>query len=138
MKKLNKASTKPSAKEVKAGPPKVKIVARLEKLLLGSGIDSIRPAKEISALITQGAFLLDVRTNLEAKKGIAPGAKHISLLRIKHHLQELPKDKIIVTYCGTGARAGKAKDDLEKAGFRVVNGGSYDGILKILGSAVKE
>jgi rhodanese-related sulfurtransferase len=37
-----------------------------------------------------------------------------------------------VTYCGTGERAGKAKDILEAHGFHAVNGGSYAGILKIL------
>ena len=70
---------------------------------------------------------------MEAKKGVAPGATSIPLLRLKRHLDELPRNKVIVTYCGTGERAGKAKDILEAAGFRAVNGGGYAGIVKILG-----
>jgi len=109
-----------------------KLKQKLKKLLCGSGATSVRPANEITALIKKGVFILDVRTMLETRKGIAPGATKIPLLRLKRHLGELPKNKIIVTYCGTGERAGKAKDILEAGGFKAVNGGSYAGILKIL------
>ena len=105
----------------------------LKKLLCGSGATSVRPAKEITELIKNGAFILDVRTKIEARKGIAPGATNIPLLRLKRHLAELPHNKTLVTYCGTGERAGKAKDILEASGFKAVNGGSYEGILNILG-----
>ena len=110
-----------------------KLKTRLKKMLCGSGATSVRPAKEIAELIKNGAFILDVRTMFETRKGIAPGATKIPLLRLKRHLDELPKNKIIVTYCGTGERAGKAKDILEAGGFKAVNGGSYKGILNILG-----
>lgn len=104
----------------------------LKKALCGSGATSVRPAKEIAGLLDKGAFLLDVRTIFEAKKGIAPGAKSIPLLRLKRHLNELPRDRTIVTYCGTGERAGKARDILERAGLKAVNGGGYAVILKIV------
>jgi len=107
---------------------------KLKKALCGSGRESVRPAKEVAGLIKAGAFVLDVRTVSEARKGIAPGATSIPLLRLKRHLDELPRRKTIVTYCGTGGRAGKAKDILEGAGFKAVNGGSYSGILKIIGA----
>lgn len=105
----------------------------LKEILCGSGATSVRSAKEIAALIKKGAFILDVRTIFEARKGLAPGATNIPLLRLKRHLDELPHKKTIVTYCGTGERAGKAKDILEANGFKVVNGGSYSEIVKILG-----
>ena len=105
----------------------------LKTVLCGSGATSARPAKEIAALLENGAFLLDVRTMFEAKKGIASQAINIPLLRLKRHLDVLPHDRAIVTYCGTGERAGKAKDILEAAGFQAVNGGNYAGILEILG-----
>jgi len=108
-------------------------MSRLKKLLCGSGATSVRPAKEITDLIRNGAFVLDVRTKIEARKGIAPGATNIPLLRLKRHLDELPHNRAIVTYCGTGERAGKAKDILKAGGFHSVNAGSYAGILKILG-----
>ncbi len=105
----------------------------LKQMLCGSGATSVRPPEEITDLIRNGAFILDVRTKIEARKGIAPGATNIPLLRLKRHLDELPHDKTLVTYCGTGERAGKAKDILEAGGFKAVNGGSYAGIVKILG-----
>lgn len=110
-----------------------KLTSKLKAELCGSGSESVRPEKEVAALIKDGAFVLDVRTMMEAKKGVAPGAKNIPLLRLKRHFGDLPKDNTIVTYCGTGERAGKAKDMLEAAGFKAVNGGAYATILKIVG-----
>ena len=105
----------------------------LKSVLCGSGATSARPASEIRPLLENGAFLLDVRTMMEVKKGMAPGATNIPLLRLKRHLVELPHYRTIVTYCGTGERAGKARDILEANGFKAVNGGSYAGILEIIG-----
>jgi len=110
-----------------------KLTEKLKKKLCGSGATSVRPANAVAALIKKGAFILDVRTMFATRKGIAPGATKIPLLRLKRHLGELPKNKVIVTYCGTGERAGKARDILEAAGFQAVNGGGYAGILDILG-----
>ncbi|MBK9105149.1 MAG: rhodanese-like domain-containing protein [Saprospiraceae bacterium] len=133
MTKVSEIINTPTKKVVRPGPSGKKEMSRIEKLLCGSGTESIRPANEILLAIKKGAFILDVRTIMEARKGIVPGAKNIPLLRLKRHLDELPRDKTIVTYCGTGARAGKAKDILNAAGFVVVNGGSYEGILEMLG-----
>ena len=105
----------------------------LKAVLCGTGATSVRPPDEIAGLLECGAFLLDVRTMIEARKGVAPGATNIPLLRLKRHLDELPHERTIVTYCGTGERAGKARDILEAAGFHAVNGGSYEGIREILG-----
>lgn len=127
------AAEKSAAQAVKPRRLKDRVISRIKKKLCGTGATSVRPAKEIAELIKKGAFILDVRTLFEAKKGIAPGATNIPLLRLKRHLDELPGKKTIVTYCGTGERAGKAKDILESAGFQAVNGGSYSGILEIVG-----
>ena len=106
----------------------------IKTVLCGSGSTSVLPKTEVSDLIRKGAFILDVRTIFEAKKGVAPGATNIPLLRLKRHLTELPHNRTIVTYCGTGERAGKAKDILEANGFRAANGGSYAGIMHIVGN----
>ena len=103
-----------------------------DKYFLGSGTRSIRPESEVAGLIRDGAFILDVRTALEAKKGIVPGAINISMLQIERHLSELPRDRTIVTYCETGGRAGKARDILDRNGFKVINGGSYEAIRRIV------
>jgi phage shock protein E len=92
------------------------------------------PPEEVAKLLKSGALLVDVRTKLEARRGIAPGATHISLFTLKRHLDELPHDRDIVLYCGTGGRAGKAKQVLEAAGFKAFNGGGYEDIVKIIGT----
>ena len=84
---------------------------RIEKLLdkyaFGSGTSSIRPEEEVADAIKNGAFILDVRTGLEAKKGTAQGATNIDLLVLKRHLDELPRDRTIVTYCKTRRPGGE-------------------------------
>ncbi len=105
----------------------------IKKVLCGSGAESVLPPEEVAKLIKKGAFILDVRTMMEAKKGMARDSVSIPLIRLKRRLHELPRDKNIVTYCGTGERAGKARDILEAAGFKAFNGGGYDEILKIVG-----
>jgi phage shock protein E len=92
------------------------------------------PPEEVEKLLKGGAFLVDVRSRLEAKRGMAPGATNIPLLKLKSHLNELPNDRTLVLYCGTGGRAGKAKEILEGCGFKAVNGGGYKTITKILRS----
>ncbi len=106
-----------------------------DKYLLGSGTSSIRPAEEVADAIKNGAFILDVRLGLEAKKGMVPGATNINMLVLGRHLDELPRDRMIVTYCKTGGRAGKARDILHKHGFKVTNGGAYESVLKIVDEA---
>ena len=78
------------------------------------------PQEEVAKLIKTGAFLVDVRSKL--------------VMRIKKHLNELPRDRTLVLFCGTGGRAGKAKEILDANGFKAVNGGGYKVILKILES----
>ena len=108
------------------------IERQADKYVLGSGTSSIRPEQEVADLIKNGAFILDVRLGLEAKKGMVPGATNIDLLVLKRHLDELPRDRTIVTYCKSGGRAGKARDILDRNGFTVVNGGDYKSLLKIV------
>ena len=89
------------------------------------------PPEEVAKLIRQGALVVDVRSKIEAKIGTAPGATNIPLSALKRHMDELPRDRNIVLYCGTGARAGKAKEVLDAGGFKAFNGGSYKDVLKI-------
>jgi len=45
------------------------------------------------------AFIVDVRNDISYNAGHIPGAKLIPAAEILNHLDELPKDKLIVTYC---------------------------------------
>ena len=103
-----------------------------DKHFLGSGTRSISPESEVAQSIKEGAQILDVRLALEAKKGIVPGAKNIDMLVLGRHLDELPRDRTIVTYCKSGGRAGKARDMLVDHGFTVINGGKYETVLRIV------
>ena len=76
-----------------------------DKHFLGSGTQSISPEREVAEAIRNGALILDVRLALEAKKAMVLGAKNLDMLVLKRHLDELPRDKTIVTYCSR--RAGR-------------------------------
>ena len=104
----------------------------LDKYLFGSGTSSTRPEGEVADAIENGAFILDVRTGLEAKKGTAPGATNIDLLVLTPPPGRAARDRTIVTYCKTGGRAGKARDILNRNGFTAINGGGYETVAKIV------
>jgi phage shock protein E len=92
------------------------------------------PPAEVATLVKDGALLVDIRSKLEARRGMAPGATNIPLLTLKRHMDELPRDRNIVLYCGTGGRAGKAKEVLDAQGFKAFNGGAYKDVLKVVGT----
>jgi rhodanese-related sulfurtransferase len=94
--------------------------------------DTKLPPEAVAKLIRNGALVVDVRSKIEAKIGSVPGAAKIPLLTLKRRADELPRERNIVLFCGTGARAGKAKEVLDAAGFKAFNGGSYKEVLKIV------
>jgi hydroxyacylglutathione hydrolase len=66
--------------------------------------------------------VLDVRGDEEYKQGKVPGAKHIYVAHLEEHLDELDKNQVIATYCGSGYRASIAAGILQKHGFeKVIN-----------------
>ena len=55
---------------------------------------------ELETMIKDGkAFVVDVRSQDAYDAGHIPGAKLIPSAEILNHLKELPRDKLIVTYC---------------------------------------
>ena len=55
---------------------------------------------ELKDLIAKnGAFVVDVRNQTSYDAGHIRGAKLIPETEVKNHSNELPKDKLIVTYC---------------------------------------
>ena len=102
------------------------ILGAVKKVLCGSGSESVISPEEVAKLIMKGAFILDVRTMFETKKGIAPGATAIPLIRLKRHLDELPRDREIAAYCQVGQRGYLATRILRQRGFTASNiGGGY-------------
>lgn len=56
--------------------------------------------KELESLMKDGkVFVVDVRTQDSFNEGHIPGSKLIPSGEILNHLKELPRDKLIVTYC---------------------------------------
>ena len=55
---------------------------------------------ELETLMKEGkAFVVDVRTQDAFDQGHIPGSKLIPAGDIQNHIKELPRDKLIVTYC---------------------------------------
>ncbi|MFJ6077031.1 rhodanese-like domain-containing protein [Pseudarthrobacter sp. NPDC092419] len=72
------------------------------------------------------ALLLDVRNRSEHAAGHIPGSAQLGAGRIMWHLDQLPEDGPIVTYCQSGARNSVAASALRRAGYDVVElDGSY-------------
>ena len=69
----------------------------------------------------EGIFFLDVREPGEIQKlGTIPGYVNIPLAQLESRLNEVPKNKPIITACNHGVRAGRAAAILEKNGFQVL------------------
>ncbi|MEU0492473.1 MBL fold metallo-hydrolase [Nocardiopsis sp. NPDC006139] len=74
------------------------------------------------------ALLLDVRDRAEHAAGHIPGSRRLSAGRVLWHLDELPDEGTIVTYCQAGVRNSVAASALRRAGYDVVElDGSYAG-----------
>jgi 3-mercaptopyruvate sulfurtransferase SseA len=57
-------------------------------------------ADEMDAMVKNGqAIIVDVRNQASFDQGHIPGARLIPAGEILNHLDELPRDKMIVTYC---------------------------------------
>lgn len=96
--------------------------------LLGRGAPRITP-QEGHALLTgdgDNYLLLDVRQPAEYSSGVAQGAVQIPLTQLGSRLEELPRDRQILTICGSGHRSPLAARRLTRAGFQVkdVRGGT--------------
>ena len=56
--------------------------------------------EELDAMMKNGeAFVVDVRNQASFDMGHIPGSKLIPAGEIANHINELPRDKLIVTYC---------------------------------------
>lgn len=83
----------------------------------GMGIDGMR-----KALGNDHVVFLDVRSEKEAEYVAFPFAIHIPLNTLPDRLGELPKDKMIVTFCSSVFRGAMAYTYLIANGFGEVKG----------------
>lgn len=76
---------------------------------------------EIKQLMQEKVFLLDVRPAEEiAADGTLKGYVNIPLNQLEDRLDEIPKDRRIITACAGGGRASRAAALLKSFGYNVV------------------
>ena len=82
--------------------------------------------------IANGAVVFDARSDEEYQKSHYPNAINVPVDLLEATLPALDyyKDKEVVVYCGSGKRAERLKEGLNKAGFKkVYNAGGLKDIL---------
>ena len=104
----------------------------------GSGKDAVNIAGFVASNILEGtmevvhwnqldeaAYILDVRTAGEFKRGNVPSSINIPVDKLRNRLNELPKDTAINVYCAVGLRSYIACRILTQKGFvaRNISGG---------------
>lgn len=100
----------------------------------GSANDS-----KLQEIITNEAFLVDVRTPEEFASGSVKGAVNIPLDEISSNLSKFKNKKNIVVFCRSGNRSGQAKQILEKNGIQqVTNGGTWQQVSRIIQENAKK
>lgn len=79
--------------------------------------DTLADASESRRALAAGALALDVREPNEFAEGHLPGALNIPLGELQQRVQELPRNRSIVTYCGHGERSATGLSLLRREGF---------------------
>jgi phage shock protein E len=86
----------------------------------------------VQEAITAGAFLLDVRTGDEYATEHLDGATNVDLRSLAKGIDEVPTDMNVVSYCGSGHRAGMsvaALHVLDRMNSKAY-GGSYASLVE--------
>ncbi len=71
-------------------------------------------------------WILDVRSDREVEAAPIPGAQHIHVTQLPDHLDQVPRDRALYVFCGSGMRSMIAASLLGREGWRnlsVVLGG---------------
>ncbi|MEW5815500.1 MAG: rhodanese-like domain-containing protein, partial [Spirochaetota bacterium] len=92
---------------------------------------------KLAELIKSGSkdyYLIDVRTPEEYKTGYIPTAINIPVNVIQDKLSTQDRQALIILYCRSGARSGRALNTLKDLGF--INLVNFGGITKWKGSLV--
>jgi len=88
---------------------------------------------DLKSLISEGAFLVDVRTPGEFADGHVKGSVNIPLDNITKEITKFKDKKKIIVFCRSGNRSGMAKSLLEQQGItNVVNGGTWQNVAQFV------
>ncbi len=89
--------------------------------------------QDLSGIIKEGAFLVDVRSSGEFAQGHVKGSVNIPLDRIPSQLAKFKNRKNIIVFCRSGNRSSQAKLFLEQNGFaNIVNGGTWENVKQYI------
>lgn len=91
------------------------------------------PSVDLKSIITEGAFLVDVRTPGEFADGHVKGSVNIPLDNLTKEIAQFNNKKNIIVFCRSGNRSGMAKSLLEQQGFKnVINGGTWQNVAQFV------
>ncbi len=100
---------------------------RLDELLkemdiafFGTSQHGVGPDGTAALIKNKDVFFLDVRTHEEYKFLQFPFTHHIPLNELPDRLEEVPKDKLIITFCSSIVRAAIAYTYLLEKGYEKV------------------
>jgi rhodanese-related sulfurtransferase len=96
------------------------IMTFFKNILTGNSVD-------YSALIAEGAVIVDVRTKEEFKFGHAKNSKNIPMSSLPGKINSL-KGKTVILVCRSGARAGSARQMLQANGITAYNAGAWQNV----------
>lgn len=89
--------------------------------------------ENLSKLVNEGAFLVDVRTPEEFAEGNVKESINIPLDQVAVNLDKFMGKENIIVFCRSGNRSGQAKNILEQNGFtNVTNGGTWQDINDVI------
>ncbi len=87
----------------------------------------------LSQIINDGAFLVDVRSPSEFASEKVNGSVNIPVDQIQNHLDKFKDKKNIVVFCRSGLRSSQAKSILQRNGItNVTNGGTWQNVESLL------
>ncbi len=82
--------------------------------------------KQLPALLSQGAIVVDVRSAAEYSSGARAGSINIPLAELESGANKLDHQKPVIVCCASGARSATAAALLKRKGFQnVVDAGPW-------------
>ena len=87
-----------------------------------------KPVNYTALVEDDEAMIVDVRTQGEYLMGHIKGSINIPLGCLRQRMNELKKEKPIITCCRSGGRSSMAKGLLAASGYKVYNGGGWQGL----------
>ncbi|NHM07584.1 rhodanese-like domain-containing protein [Flavobacterium sp. CYK-4] len=89
--------------------------------------------EDLAQKVSQGAFLVDVRSGAEFASGHVKGSVNIPLDQLTRNLAKLKGKEHIVVFCRSGNRSAQAKMILNQNGFNnITNGGTWQNIAALV------